>query len=126
MRSGGQECAESLRRGMSLFLPVCPAPRSSIVLRMDLTLSVLPHTFAISRLASSDPIPGWATAAEAFSLTRTSEELSIVAPDAATPADVRAERAWRAFQVAGPIDLSQTGVLSSVLQPLADARIGIF
>ena len=50
----------------------------------------------------------------------------MVAPESATPSDVRAERGWRALQVAGPIDFSLTGVLASVLQPLAAARIGIF
>ena len=93
---------------------------------MNLALSVLPGTFAVSRLASSDPIPDWAIAAPSFSVPRTAEELSLVAPESTTPADVRAERGWRAFQVAGPIDFSQTGVLASVLQPLADARISIF
>ena len=93
---------------------------------MHLALSVLPETFAVSRLASSEPIPGWATTAQVFSITRTAEELSVVAPESATPSDVRAERGWRALQVAGPIDFSLTGVLASVLQPLAEARIGIF
>ncbi len=93
---------------------------------MRLTLMLRRDAFAIARLAPDDPIPAWATTSAIFSITRTVEELSIVAPDSSTPADVRAERGWRAFQLAGPIDFALTGVLASVLQPLADARVGIF
>jgi hypothetical protein len=82
--------------------------------------------FAVARLAPDAPIPDWATMAAIFSITRTADELSIVAPEAAVPGDVRAERGWRALKIAGPIDFALTGVLASVLQPLAEARIGIF
>ena len=93
---------------------------------MKLSLALMPGTFAVSRLAADDAIPAWATTAPIFSITRTDEELSIVAPEPATPADVKAERGWRALKIAGPIDFALTGVLASVLQPLAEARIGIF
>jgi hypothetical protein len=93
---------------------------------MQLSLTVLPGTLAVSRLAPDDAIPAWATTATFFSITRTDEEFSIVANESATPTDVRAERGWRALKIAGPIDFALTGVLASVLQPLAEARIGIF
>ena len=93
---------------------------------MQLSLSILPGTFAVSRLVPGDPMPAWATTGAFLSITLTAEELSIVAPDSATPSDVRAERGWRALKIAGPIDFALTVVLVSVLQPLAEARIGIF
>lgn len=93
---------------------------------MQLSLALLPDVFAISRLAPSDPIPAWAAASSIFSITRTADELSILAPESATPAEMRSERGWRVFQIAGPIDFALTGVLASVLQPLANARIAIF
>jgi hypothetical protein len=93
---------------------------------MKLSLTVLPGAYAISRLAADDPIPAWVTTAGFCSITRTAEELSIVAAEKATPDAARAERGWRVLKIAGPIDFSLTGVLASVLQPLAEARIGIF
>jgi len=42
------------------------------------------------------------------------------------PADVRAERGWRAFMVDGPLDFGQTGVLAGIAEPLARAGISIF
>jgi uncharacterized protein len=93
---------------------------------MHLRLSLLADSFAIARLSSDAPIPAWATTAPVFSITRTADELSIVAPESTTPSDTRAERGWRALKLEGPFDFALTGVLASVLQPLADTRISIF
>jgi uncharacterized protein len=93
---------------------------------MHLSLTVLPDLVAVARLSPDDPIPAWATHAPFFSITRTVDELSIVTLEAATPSRVRAERGWRSLKIAGPIDFALTGVLASVLQPLADAGIAIF
>ena len=60
------------------------------------------------------------------SVTRTAAELSIVAPSAAVPPEVRAERDWRALRVAGPLDFALTGILASLAAPLADAGVSIF
>ena len=93
---------------------------------MKLSLTVLPGTFAVARLGPGEAVPAWATSAPLFSITRTDEELSIVAPEPVIPQDIRAERGWRALKIAGPIDFALTGVLASVLQPLGEARISIF
>jgi hypothetical protein len=42
------------------------------------------------------------------------------------PADVKQEGGWRCLKVEGPLDLSSTGVLASLLQPLAEAGVPIF
>jgi uncharacterized protein len=42
------------------------------------------------------------------------------------PPGVRADQGWRALAVAGPLDLSMTGVLLSLLEPLARAGVSIF
>ncbi len=36
-----------------------------------------------------------------------------------------ADRGWRGFKIRGPLDPSSIGVLSSILLPLAEGRIGI-
>jgi len=103
---------------------------------MNLTLSVLPGRYAICRLAAEAAVPGWAGSAQVgplapgacgfVSVTRTSEELSIVCPEPVVPAAVRCDRGWRCLKIEGPLDLSLTGVLASVLAPLAEARVNIF
>ncbi len=89
-------------------------------------LSILPERLSVCRLPPDAPIPAWATTGSFWSITRTRDELSIVCLDEAAPPDVRAERVWRAFAVAGPIDFALTGVLSSIAEPLAAAGISVF
>lgn len=60
------------------------------------------------------------------SITRREGELSIVCADARVPADVRAERGWRALEVEGPIDFQLVGVMHALTGPLARAGISVF
>ncbi|HZY42181.1 MAG TPA: ACT domain-containing protein, partial [Anaerolineae bacterium] len=90
-----------------------------------LTLSILSETLAICRLDRETIIPAWA-AGEFVSITRTSDELSIVCDECNVPPGVKADRGWRALKVDGPLDLALTGVLVSIVQPLAEAKINIF
>jgi hypothetical protein len=92
-------------------------------------LIFLPDDLAVCRLGPEDPIPEWAWADAFFSVTRTPQELSIVCPEARLPADCsgfKVERGFRAFQVVGPLDFALTGLLSSLLAPLARAAIPVF
>jgi hypothetical protein len=85
---------------------------------MSLTLSLLSGSFGICRLEPEAKIPDWANAGDFMSITRTSDELSIVCAGAKVPEGVKSDRGWR--------DLSLTGVLASLANPLAEARINIF
>lgn len=89
-------------------------------------LSLLSGRFAIARLDPGREIPGWAWVGEWSSVSRTSGELSIICDERDVPAEVAADRGWRAFAVAGPMELSTVGVLASIAQPLAEAGIAIF
>jgi uncharacterized protein len=89
-------------------------------------LEVLDGMFGIARLGLGDPVPAWAQKAGFVSVTRTREELSIVCSAAAIPSDVVCRAGWRCLRVAGVLDFSLTGVLSSLAEPLARAGIPIF
>jgi hypothetical protein len=91
-----------------------------------LALRVLPGRLGVCKLPADSPIPGWALAGPFFSVSRTSDELSIVCPEADIPADVTCERGWRYLRVAGAMPFSLTGVLAALAEPLAEAGIGIF
>jgi len=49
-----------------------------------------------------------------------------VCDETAVPNDVKHDRGWRCLKLAGPLELDLTGVLASVLQPLAAAQVSIF
>lgn len=99
------------------------------------TLARVAGRFAVARLPADAPIPAWAAAALATpsslaSLTRTADELSIVCDDDTVPADpnedVRVERDFGAFRVAGTIDFSVVGLLATLTRALADAGVSVF
>jgi len=92
----------------------------------QLRLRPLELSFAICRFAPTVNLPTWASESEFFSITRTLEELSIVCPEARVPPDVKAEFGWKGFMLEGPFDFGLTGILSSILTPLAEAKVGIF
>ena len=94
------------------------------------TLARVAGRFAVARLAADAPIPPWAAAALAApsslaSVTRTRDELSIVCDDDTVPTDVRAERDFAVFRVAGTIDFSVVGMLATFTRALADAGVSV-
>ena len=89
-------------------------------------LSLLPERFAIAGLAPDAAIPHWATQGSFFSVTRSSEELSVVVEESRVPPGVQSQPGWRALKVHGPFVLSEVGVLASIAAPLAEARISLF
>jgi hypothetical protein len=91
-----------------------------------LSLTLLPDAVAICRLDAAAPVPPWAVAEGWWSVTRTSDELSIVCAEARVPAGTAASRGWRALKFDGPLPLDQTGILASVTGPLATARVSVF
>lgn len=92
---------------------------------MHLTLER--QSLSVCRLGADEAVPLWASGPRGFlSLTRTSDELSIVCASERVPATVKQEPGWRAFKLAGPLDFSLTGVLVAILTPLANAQITVF
>ena len=91
-----------------------------------LTLSILPEKFGICHFDKNSPIPDWTKGSSSLtSITRTSDELSIICPQDKIPAGVMFEKDWRAFKVKGPLGFSLTGIVASLSKPLAEAEISI-
>lgn len=82
--------------------------------------------YAIVRLAADAMVPSWATKGEFTSISRSTEELSIVCPIANLPADVSSPHRWICLKLEGPFPFSQTGVLLSFIEPLSSKGIPIF
>ena len=71
-------------------------------------------------------VPDWALQGPFFSLTRTLEELSIVCLAAEVPPEVHPETDWTCLKLEDPFPFSETGILTSFVQPLSDRAIPIF
>jgi hypothetical protein len=93
---------------------------------IHLRLFLLDCRLAVCRLGPHDEVPGWAGAGAFNSVTRTSNELSIVCAENAIPEGLAREGGWRIFQVEGPLDFALTGLLASITGPLAEAGVSLF
>lgn len=97
-----------------------------------LTLEILTGRFAVCRLPAGSEVPGWALRGPMASVTLTADELSIVCREENVPAttaeapELRREAGWRCLRVEGPLAFSQTGVLASLVAPLAEVGISVF
>lgn len=89
-------------------------------------LKVLASELGVVRCDPGDEIPGWVWKSPFYSITRTADELSIFCETEAIPESADAARGWRALCVAGQIPLELSGVLASLVMPLASRQISIF
>jgi hypothetical protein len=89
-------------------------------------LSLLLNPYVILKLTADAEIPAWAMNGEFFSVTRTSDELSIVTAFKNVPTQMNRESKWRVLKVHGPFALNEVGVLATLAAPLSKAAISIF
>jgi hypothetical protein len=128
------------RRGKSLGFLTLPSENAPYILtwsgerrgirrgmgKLKRKLLLGSETFSICRLERNAPIPEWALTGEFLSITRTTEELSVVCPQDQVPPGIQKQEGWKALQVKGPLDFSLTGVLASLTEPLAKEGISVF
>jgi hypothetical protein len=102
-------------------------------------LDVLPDEYAVCRLRAGSPLPdalaresgpprgsGASRESRVISITWTADEVSIICPSELVPAGAVVETPWRCVRVAGPLDHALTGILASLVNPLAAARVNVF
>jgi hypothetical protein len=94
---------------------------------LSLPLRALAEPLALCRLAPGEAIPEWTALARTFlTISRTPTELSIVADESIVPANVDAQRGFRALRVDLPLPLDLVGIFSAIAGPLADADVPFF
>jgi hypothetical protein len=90
-------------------------------------LEAIEIRLAVCRLDAGSDVPPWVDRSREFaSVTRTTDELSVVCARDDVPEGVRMEGPWRAFRVQGPIVMTLVGVVAALANPLAEAGISIF
>lgn len=96
------------------------------MLKKILTMKLLKEKFGVCRLDKNSLIPEWSQNGNFLSVTRTSDELSIVCDEDSIPNDVKCEKDWRILKVEGPLDFSLIGILSKISTILVQKGISIF
>lgn len=92
---------------------------------MSLTLIVEPDEYAVCQLEADEPLPAWLPTAPFWTVTRTGDELSVICSAEAVPPYSSHESGWRLLRLLGPFPFDLTGILASILAPLAAADVGI-
>ncbi|MGO4705827.1 ACT domain-containing protein [Microvirga sp. 2MCAF38] len=91
----------------------------------NLTLTQLPERLAVCRFPAGTTVT--AGGGSSFGLVvQAREETTLVCPESDAPAKAQVEAGWRGFRIEQTFDFSTPGILASVLQPLAEAMVGIF
>ena len=92
-----------------------------------LTLELLKGNYGVCRLSPQEGIPTWSQQGEFYSITQTSEELSVVCLEDFVPEEVEiVEKAWRILKIVGPLDFSLIGILAKISELMADYQISVF
>lgn len=91
---------------------------------MDLSFTALADDYAITRLPADAPVPGWINGAGLISLTRATDELSIIT--LATRAPEGADIGWTALRVDTFAALDEPGVVMAAVTPISSAGLGVF
>lgn len=95
-----------------------------------LQLTVVPGELVVCRLAPDAEVHAWVPSSGFVTVSRTDAELSIVCDATAVPSPpadgVRVQAGWCCIRFEGPFAFTQTGILLSVLGPLAEAGVGVF
>lgn len=90
------------------------------------TLAVVADTMVIHSLAPNATIPDNVFNAPLYFIGKTAEELSIVVPETVVIDSDDSDGNWRALEVLGPLSLSMVGIMASIGNVLAQAKVSIF
>ncbi len=89
-------------------------------------LTLLDGIYCVCRLPPHESIPDNILQSTFYSISKTTDELSIVCLENLAPQQAKIEKSWSIIQVQGPLDFSLTGILASLATPLAEEKISLF
>ena len=93
---------------------------------MEINLTVTDGLYSIIKLPPEAAIPQWALESAFFSITKTGDELSVVAESGCAPKGLDADAGWRTLKIEGVLDFSLVGVIAGISSVLAENNISVF
>jgi uncharacterized protein len=91
-----------------------------------MNLKTIPNEFAICTFKTPSDIPKDVFASSFWNITRVDASTTLICEVQFVSSADTVDPGWSAIEIEGPLKLSLTGVLSSVLQPLSESKISIF
>ena len=91
----------------------------------QLPFIVIDGVFSLCRLAPGDAVPSWALPSSFYTISKTSDELSVVCESLYVPVEVKQDGNWRLLKIAAVLNLSLTGITAKFSTALANADINL-
>jgi hypothetical protein len=92
-----------------------------------MNLILLKGIYSVCKFPPDSVPPVWIYASEFYSVTRTSEELSVVTCLSCPPDEgIICDNGWRILKIKGPLDLSLTGILAELSRLFSENSIPVF
>jgi hypothetical protein len=91
----------------------------------QLTFIAIDGVFSLCSLAPVDAIPSWALSSDFYTISKTSDELSIVCESKYVPPEIKQDGNWRLLKIASVLDLSLTGITAKFSTALANAGVNL-
>ncbi|MFP5078219.1 ACT domain-containing protein [Rhizobium sp. YIM 134829] len=91
-----------------------------------LLIRLVEAEYAIIRLNVGTPIPEWLPGPGFWAVSSSREEMTLVCRAARVPTSVISSNGWRCLRIEEHFAFDIPGILSSVLQPLSAAGVGLF
>jgi hypothetical protein len=94
---------------------------------MKLNLVVLAKKYSIYKFEMGSVLPDWIYSSDFYSITKTHDELSVVACQIDSLAEnISVSKDWRIFKVTGPLDFSLIGLIAEISAILKREKTPIF
>jgi uncharacterized protein len=98
------------------------------ILSIAMNLKVLDGKYAVYKFKSESALPGWIYSSEFYSITKTSDEISVVAiqTDLNSKEIICTNNDWRIIKIEGPLDFTMVGILADFSSIFSKKNISIF
>jgi hypothetical protein len=92
-----------------------------------MNLIVLKKRYSIYKFKSDCVLPGWVYLSDFYSITKTKDELSVIAIQTDSISEkITCSKDWRILKVDGPLDFSLIGIIADISIILKEKKISIF
>ena len=92
-----------------------------------MNLIILKKRYSIYKFKSDCVLPGWVYLSDFYSITKTKDELSVIAiPPDSISEKITCSKDWRILKVDGPLDFSLIGIIADISIILKEKKISIF
>ena len=92
-----------------------------------MNLIILKKRYSVYKFKSDCVLPGWVYLSDFYSITKTKDELSVIAIQTDSISEkITCSKDWRILKVDGPLDFSLIGIIADISIILKEKKISIF